>query len=174
MSIFGRKKQTPTTSAPPQREPRVLVVPDTDWRDPETILSEWRNQSDPDNWGNAMAMFDEGPVPGQRVNVAEYLTRRLKFVLLGQSELPDDLVAEACRRVLVLLSQPVLDWQEEFVPRIVRLPLAIMRDRGWQPAKYGGDGTVDVNLDVPPISQAVATTLASGDDYLGYFFGTAA
>ena len=84
----------------------------------------------------------------------------------------DDMVAEVCRRILVLLSQPVLDWQEEFVPRLVRLPLAIMRDRGWQPVKYGGDGTVDVNLDVAPISQAVATTLAPGDDYLGYFFGT--
>ena len=81
----------------------------------------------------------------------------------------EELTVEVCRRILVLLSQPVLDWQEEFLPRLVRLPLAIMRERGWQQPKYGGDGTVAVDLDVRPIETSVATSLAPNGDYLGYF-----
>lgn len=147
-------------------------APEVDWRDPQVIRAEWENDSQDDDWGNALAMFDDGPVVGQRLNVADYMTRRLKFVLLGRSDLSDEVVAEVCRRILVLLSQPVLDWQEEFVPRLVRLPLALMRDRGWQSPKYGGDGTVAVDLDVRPVANAVATSLAPAGDYLGYFFGS--
>ena len=121
-------------------------MPEVDWRDPQVIRAEWGNDSVADDWGNAMSMIDEGPAVGPRVTVAEYMTRRLKFVLLGRSDLSDELAAEACRRILVLLSEPVLDWQEEYVPRLVRLPLAIMRERGWQSPNYGGDGTVAVDL----------------------------
>ena len=167
----------PPSQATPPSSPTVEravdpTVPDVDWRDPQVIRAEWETDSEAGHWGNAMSMFDEGPVMGQRLNVAEYVTRRLKFVLLGRSDLTDELTAEVCRRILVLLSQPVLDWQEEYAPRLVRLPLAIMRERRWQPPKYGGDGTVAVDLDVPPISNSVATSLAPGGDYLGYFFGT--
>lgn len=146
------------------------TITDIDWADPEAVVAEWRNDSEAPNWGRAMEMFDEGPVQGQRLNVAEYMTRRLKLVLLGGSDMPDDLAAEVCRRILVLLSQPVLDWQEEFVPRLVRLPLAIMRSRGWQPEEYGGDGTVQVDLRAAPIRASVATTRAPDGDYVAYFF----
>lgn len=182
MSIFRRSKPQTTSSAttggrtattPPPR-----VVPDTDWADPETVLAEWRNDSEPPNWGRAMEMFDEGPVPAQRLNVAEYFTRRLKTVLFDEDALPDDLTAEVCRRVLVLLrdmpTEPawIADSHREFGPRLIRLPLAIMRDRGWQPPVYGGDGTVQVDLDAETIRGAVATTCAPDGDHLRYFFGT--
>jgi len=155
-----------------------LTIPDTDWADPETVFAEWRNDSEPANWGAAMEMFDEGPVPGQRLNVAEYFTRRLKVVLFDDTELPNELTAEVCRRVLVLMSEVprepawIADSHREFGPRIIRLPLAIMRQRGWQSPTYGGDGTVSVDLEAPPIREAVATTRCPDGDYLRYFFGT--
>jgi hypothetical protein len=157
------------------------MIPGTDWADPEEVLAEWRNDSEEPNWGNAMEMFDQGPIPAQRYNVAEYLTRRLKLALLDRSALPDDLtdelIAEVCRRVLVLLgdvpAEPawVAESHREFGPRLIRLSLAIMRERGWQSAQYGGNGTVRVNLDRPPIVSALATTCAPDGQYLRYFFG---
>jgi hypothetical protein len=154
-------------------------VPDTDWADPETILAEWRNDTEAPNWGAAMRMFDEGPPPGQRINVAEYFTRRLKLCLFDASSLPDDVTAEVSRRILVLLANVPTepDWMRDahlkFAPRLVRLVLAIMRGRGWQPAKYGGNGDIDVDVDHPVIAGAVATTKAPDGDYLAYFFQVA-
>lgn len=176
MPLFRRSKDRSSSGDVSRSRPddtRVVEdapVPDTDWADPESVLAEWRNDSEAPNWGRAMEMFDEGPVQGQRLNVAEYMTRRLKLVLLGSPDMPDDLAAEVCRRILVLLSQPVLDWQEEFAPRLVRLPLAIMRDKGWQPVEYGGDGTVRADLSAAPIRASVATTCAPDQDFVGYFF----
>lgn len=146
-------------------------IPDTDWADPESILAEWRNDGEEPSWGNAMHMFEED-LPAQRFNVGEYLNRRLKLALFDPSSLDADLTAEVCRRVLVSLSKvpAEFDYLHEFMPRQIRLPLAIMRDRGWQPVRYGGDGRVPVDLDVPPIVQAAATTRAPDGRYLDYFF----
>lgn len=83
---------------------------------------------------------------------------------------------EVCRRVLVLLREVppgpdfIADTHRQFGPQLIRLPLAIMRDRSWQPTTYGGTGRVDVDLDTQPIRDAVATTCAPTSDYLRYFF----
>lgn len=162
-------------SAPPAPRP----VPDIDWADPESVFAEWRNDTEAPDWGAAMRMFDEGPPPGQRINVAEYFTRRLKLCLFDRSSLPEHVTAEVARRILVLLvdvpTEP--DWIRDahlrFAPKLVRLALAIMRDRGWQPAKYGGNGYVEFDdVDHPVIAGAVATTRAPDGRYLAYFFGT--
>lgn len=155
---------------------RAAVVSDVDWADPEAVLAEWRHDPEAPHWGRAMELFDEGPVPAQRYNVAEYFTRRLKTALFDPSAMPDDLTAEVCRRILVLMSDVPAEpaWIAEAHRtsglRLIRLPLAIMRDRGWQPPKYGGDGTVRADLDVEPIVAAVATSRAPDGDHLRYFF----
>jgi hypothetical protein len=170
MGWFRRPKQSDHTAVP--EEAAGVSVPDTDWANLEAVLAEWREDPEPPDWGRAMEMFEEGPVPAQRLNVAEYLTRRLKLALFDRTALPDELTAEVCRRVLVLLanvpSEPA--WQRQFVPRLARLPLAIMRDRGWQPVRYGGDGTVEADIDIAPIEAAVATSKAPDGNYLAYFF----
>ena len=156
--------------------PQVSVpnppIPDTDWADPESIRAEWRSDREPADWGNAMQMFEQD-VPGQRFNVGEYLNRRLKAALFDPTTLDDATTAEACRRALLSLSSvpAEIDFLQEYIPRQIRLPLAIARDRGWQSVKYGGNGAVAVDLDVAPIRSAVATTRAPNGAYLDYFFG---
>lgn len=152
-------------------------IADVDWANREVVLAEWRDDPEAPDWGAAMEMFDEGRLPVQRFNVAEYLTRRLKLALFDRSTMPDDLTAEVCRRVLIILSEIpteplwMADLHRKFGPRLIRLPLALIRDRGWQPVRYGGDETVRVDLDVAPIASAVATTHAPDGEYLRYFFG---
>ena len=173
MALFRRNKR------PPDNAPatRTIAVPDTDWADQEAVLAEWRHDSEPADWGGAMQLFDNGPVPAQRLNVAEYFTRRLKLALFDPTALPDDLTAEVCRRVLVLLSSVPSEpaWiaksHAEFGPRLTRLPLSIMRARGWQPVQYGGNGAVSVDLTPAPIVAAVATTRATDGRYMEHFFG---
>lgn len=177
MGLFRRSRHDHSNNEP---EPASRVtVSDTDWADPEVVRVEWRDDHEKPDWGGAMELFDEGPIPAQQLNVAEYFTRKLKLALFDRSALPDELTAEVCRRVLVLLSHVPTDppWVSEthwkFGPRLIRLPLAIMRDRNWQPVQYGGDGTVDVDLNVGPVVSAVATTRAPHGQYLHYFFGSA-
>jgi hypothetical protein len=152
--------------------PGSAQIPDTDWADPEAILAEWRNDSSELDSGNAMQMF-EADVPYERHNVGEYLSRELKGALFDRTWIGDS-TAEMCRRVLLSLSRipPEFDFFPESTPRLIWLPLAIMRDRGWQLERYGGDGRVPVDLDVPPIVGAVATSCAPDGRYLDYFFGT--
>lgn len=172
-----RRSKSERSSRPGGDAASPAALSDIDWADPETVIAEWRNDSEAPNWGRAMELFDEGPIPAQRFNVAEYFTRRLKTALFDRSALPDDLTAEVCRRVLVLLSDIpadpawIADTHRRFAPRHIRLALAIMRDRGWQPTKYGGDGTVRIDLDVPAIVAAVSTSRAPSRRHLEYFFG---
>lgn len=119
-----------------------------------------------------MALQDE--VPGQRFNEAEYITRALRHHLYGAGPLTDDDVAQSIRLVLQQLHRApahVMDMMSEFVPKIVRLALTIMRERGWQPSRLGGSGRIDMELDTPIVLSAIATTAAPMGDYLGYFFG---
>lgn len=168
-----REHQAPSPPTP------AASVPSTDWADPEAVFAEWRNDREEPNWGAAWTMYNEGPVPGQRLNVAEYFTRVLKLALFDRTAMPDEQTAEVCRRVLVLLSEVpqapawIGETHRKFGPRLIRLPLAIMRDRGWQPVQYGGNGRVSVDIDVEPIIQAVATTIALDGRFLDHFFGAA-
>ena len=167
MVLFKRNRDVASRSSSP------TPMPDTDWADPDSIRNEWKNvDEDPAGWQNGWDLFEDGPAPAQRFNVAEYMTRALRLHLSGDGPLPEPLVAETCRRVLVMLdglpAEPAL--LHEFAPRLIRLPLAVMRERRWQPVDFGGDGTVDVKLDTPSITAAVETTKAPEGRHLDYFF----
>lgn len=93
MAWWNKSKQTPqsqvrtqSTSTAGGSRSEPVAVSSTDWADPEAVLAEWRNSNEPPNWGNAWSMFDEGPIPAQQLNVAEYFTRKLKTVLLGTDD----------------------------------------------------------------------------------------
>lgn len=180
-----RKKQTQRTfsTPPPPAEDglwRPEVVPSAvDWCDVEAIKAEWPiADSDIDQdllgWRNGMRMALQDEVPGQRFNEAEYITRGLRYRLYGGGPLTDDEAAESIRLVLLQVHRApvaIMEMMAEFVPRLVRLALAIMRERGWQPTELGGTGRIPVDLNTPIVLSAIATTAAPDGDYLRYFFG---
>jgi hypothetical protein len=121
----------------------------TDWSSSENIRQEWSGHLEsPDQallaWRNGMRLFDEGPIPMQRLNVAEYMTRALAYSLVDRPLLSDDEAIITVRRVLHMIDQVPTDppWLMEFVPRLARLALAICRENRWQPASLGGDDTI--------------------------------
>jgi len=152
MSLFKRKPSAPSSvPAPPSSRERRWELPDStvDWSDVENIRKEWDGQLEGVDqgllgWGNGMHMYDQGPVLGQRMNVAEYMTRALGYDVLDQPILTDEQAAETCRRVLTMIetmpSEPA--WPQEFAPRLARLALAVTRKHRWQPTSLGGDGQV--------------------------------
>jgi len=119
------------------------------WADVENIRNEWRTQLESADdsmvaWRNGMRMYDDGPVPAQRLNTAEYMTRALGHQLFGRRLLTETDAAETVRRVLTMVelvpSEPI--WLLDFAPRLARLALAVAREEGWQPVSLGGDGQV--------------------------------
>ena len=157
---------------------RISPPPPLLTADPEAVVSEWRTESGEPNWGAAWEMFDEGPIPAQRLNVAIYFASRLKCALLGTEGGPvdDDQTAEVCRRVLVLLRdvprEPAWIAESHLTEgaKVIRLALAVMRANSWQPPAYGGNGRVAIDLEATPYREAVATKCAPSEDYLRYFF----
>jgi hypothetical protein len=141
-SLEGR-----STAQPPNEPIRPATV---DWSDIENIRAEWKTLESVDasmlGWRNGMRMYDDGPVPTQRLNVAEYLTRALGHHLFGEYLLTDADAAETVRRVLTMVEMvPSLpaDGQAKFALRLARLALAIVKRESWQPMSLGGDGQVN-------------------------------
>lgn len=186
MLALFRKKQSPSafTMPPPPADDgpwRPDVVPSpVDWRDIDNIKAEWPiTDSDVEQdllgWRNGMRMALQDEVPGQRFNEAEYITRGLRYRLYSGSPLTDDEAAESVRLILLQLHRApvaIMEMMSEFVPKLVRLALAIMRERGWQPVELGGTGRINVDLNTPIVLSAIATQSAPGGDYLRYFFAT--
>lgn len=185
MGLFRRKEFSSAGLAQPSVNDdgpwRPEIIPSTtDWRDVANIKAEWPiKSSDVDQdllgWRNGMRMALQDEIPGQRFNQAEYITRGLRYRLYGGSPLTDDEAAESVQLVLQQLHRApaaMMESLSEFVPRLVRLALAIMRERGWQPADLGGSGRIRVTLNTPLVLSAIATTAAPNADYLGYFFGS--
>jgi hypothetical protein len=156
MGWFQRRRdETSTTPASaPDRHAAATRIPepDTDWADLENVRAEWQGQLEPEaaarlGWNNGSRMFVEGVVPGQRLNVAEYLTRGLAYHLFTPI-LTDDDALVAAKRVLTLVDQ-IPDqpaFLADLAPRLARLALAVIRQKGWQPSQLGGDDSVTAEI----------------------------
>jgi hypothetical protein len=64
----------------------ALPEPSTDWTDVANVRAEWDDQLEgPDKaelgWHNGTRMYQEGVIPAQKLNVAEYITRGLAYHL---------------------------------------------------------------------------------------------
>ena len=153
MGLFRRSSPEPE---PRRHEPPVsplasastLPQPTEDWSELENVRAEWAGQlmSERDGllgWTNGMRMFDEPHPPAQILNIAEYMTRGLAHQLFVPL-LSDADALRTCRRVLTLVDQVPAEpaFVAEFGPRLARLALTIIRERGWQPMELGGDGSV--------------------------------
>jgi hypothetical protein len=97
--------------------------------------------------------FDNPDLPaGQALNGAEYLSRGLRAELHnpGGNNYDPTVVREGCRRMLILAGRTSIDWQAEFGVKIIRLALMLIKVNGWQPTRFGGDGSIpeqDFNVD---------------------------
>ena len=162
MPLFGRRSGKavgkPTQVRISMESPAVFATatslpePTTDWTVRANIVAEWQDQLEkPDQailgWRNGSRMYEEGPIPEQTLNVAEYISRGLSYHLFGPllSD-PDALVA--AHRILVMVDQVPAQptFMANFAPRISRLALCVIRDKGWQPTEYGGDGSIEAGL----------------------------
>lgn len=98
-------------------------------------------------WRNGMRMFEQGVIPAQMLNVAEYMTRGLAYHLFTPLISDDDAIVTT-RRVLTLVeripAEP--DFAAQYGPRLSRLALAIIREKAWQPTSLGGSGTVEAEI----------------------------
>jgi hypothetical protein len=163
----------PGSRVEPQQQPAV-----TDWSDIKNVLAKWTAEPfdrDADALGfqNGMRLADQGPVPGQRFNCAEYMSRGLKHSLRGEDLFQSELIAESLPKCLLLLDgAPTLGgFMDEYRLTIVRLVLTIMRQRGWQTVELAGDGTVNLNLDIGLVREALRYDPIEPLNIVKHFFG---
>lgn len=154
MALFGRRQaQRPARPATASTSSGLataagLPEPTEDWRSPQAVRAEWADQLEGVEggrlgWGNGRRMFEEGVVPGQKLNVAEYITRGLAYHLFNPI-LTDEQAQDAARCVLILIEQTPAEppYLAAFGPRLSRLALTVIREKGWQPTGLGGDGSI--------------------------------
>ena len=95
------------------------------------------------------------------------------FIVKPTARPSDDEAAESVRLILRQLHRApvaIMTSMSEFVPKLVRLALAVMREAAWQPTEFGGTGRIDIDLRTPLILSAIATDAAGDGDYLAHFF----
>jgi hypothetical protein len=156
MGLFSRrssKHYVPTSSTQPRDSIQLasagsLPEPSVDQSDTAKVRAEWETELQGREqgilgWRNGTRMFGEDPIPAQRVNVAEYLTRGLAYHLFSPV-LSDQDALIAARNVLHLVDRIPAEpaFAVEFGPKLSRLALTIIRENRWQPAELGGDGSV--------------------------------
>lgn len=153
----GAPMVTGEVTLSPSPEPAL-----TDWSNIDAIKAEWAKQSfdhDQDLLGfqNGMRLAREDSTPAQLFNYAEYMTRGLKHSLMGEDIACDDEIADALERVLLLLERTKImhEMQYEYRRTLVRLALAITKDKGWQPDDLGGNGRVHANFESPMVRDAL-------------------
>lgn len=187
MPFFGKRRETPSRPAAAASRGYAtaasLPEPSGDWTILENIRSEWENQLEGTDqgrlgWSNGTRMFQEGVIPGQKSNVAEYITRGLAYHLFTPI-LTDADALVASRRVLTLVDEiPAVDaFFARFGPKAARLALAVIREKGWQPASLGGDDSVtDEILGARPDGLVVYAARSRGvlaeDAWKHFFFST--
>lgn len=155
MPLFGRRQREASSARPAPTASCVGFAtavgqpdPAQDWRNPQAIRAEWANQLEGENgarlgWVNGTRMFEEGVIPGQKLNVAEYITRGLAYHLFNPI-LTDDQAKVAAQQVLILIDEIPAEpaFFAELGPRLSRLALTVIREKGWQPHSLGGDGSI--------------------------------
>lgn len=182
MGIFRRK---PSNLAPPAArvgEPTAVDALQFSWNakaDPaniDNVKAEWNmNNSDyhdPRAWGNGMRLFETGP-PGQRFNAAEYMSRGFCNVLFHPNFMNDDDVEVTIERMLAVFDAAKIssNIEAEIAAQRIRLALAVMRERAWQPTTLGGTGRMNLDLDSPRIRASLASAAIPPDRSLEHFFG---
>jgi hypothetical protein len=186
MGIFKRKPSG-SASPPPSHSAEPLGPVDVlqyDWSakaDPadfENVRAEWdmsnSDYQDPRAWGNGMRLFETGP-PGQRFNSAEYMSRGFCNVLFDPNFMDDDSVAVTIERMLTVFDKGGIssNLEAKIAATRIRLALAVMRERGWQPTALGGTNRMDLDLDTPRIRASLSCAGVSSDKSLEHFFGLA-
>lgn len=160
MALFGRRKDAaatasrqprPSTSATPSAYASAasLPAPTTDWTDLTHVRAEWSNgnlearEQALLSWQNGTRMFHEGVIPQQRMNAAQYIAQGLAYHLY-EPILSDADALTAAQQILLLVDRipPEPEWMAKFGPRLSRLALAVIRERGWQPSALGGDDSI--------------------------------
>ena len=185
MGIFKRKLSGSalSTSHSTQRLGPVDVL-QYDWSakadpaDIENVRAEW-NINDPDYrdpraWGNGMRLFETGP-PGQRFNAAEYMSRGFCNVLFDPNSMDDESVAVTIERMLIVFDKGPIssNLEAEIAAKRIRLALAVMRERGWQPIPLDGTSRMNVDLDTPRIRASLSCAAVPSHQSLEHFFGLA-
>lgn len=127
---------------------------------------------DPRAWGNGMRLFDAGP-PAQRFNAAEYMSRGFCNVLFNPDFMDDESVAVTIERMLLVFNTcPIThDIEAKIASKRIRLALAVLRERGWQPAAQGGSGRMNLDLDTPRIRASLSCEGVPPQVSLERFFG---
>jgi hypothetical protein len=179
VSVFRRQ----AAPIPGTRIAPVTPAPAVDWSDDGRIRAEWPpgQLEGPAGgrlgWSNGMALYEQGPGSPQLLNVAEYLTRGLAYTYIGKPLMSDDQAAETVRRIFHLIAAlpgggpAVLD---QIAARLVRLALAVTRQKGWQPPSLGGDGQItDDLLRAPVVIDAIGAPGVARNDNLRHFFAKA-
>lgn len=177
MSLFRRRPK------PVPGPPIDLRKPPPDPSDDAVIRAEWTSLETPEaareGWANGMALFDQGPPPGQLINVAEYLSRGLAYTYVAEPQIDDAQAVEAVRRILrVADAVDGPEFLRGMAGKFARLALAVARQKGWQPVELGGDGQVtDEILGAGRDGIVWGSVAAPGvgrDDVMRHFFGEAA
>lgn len=158
---------------PSQSESASPELPALEWT-LATVRAEWQATSEEQDtvlaWQNGMRLFDQGVVPGQWSNVAEYMTRALRAHLLGSGPISEEDVPESVRRVIEACERvPQPDPYAAFTNKYARLALAITKDRSWQPIDLGGSATVRV-VDNGATRRALAARGVNDDVVVSRFF----
>jgi hypothetical protein len=186
-AVLFRKPLDASTPAPPA-SPQAsasastpFTAPDVDdWSSSERIRGEWTELESPSEgllgWRNGMRLYDDGPIPAQRFNVAEYLSRGLSRTLYASPLFSDDEAAETVRRMLRLIetmpAEPAA--LRPFAGRLARLALEVTRQKHWQPAAFGGDGRITAEILSADRTGLVGASVSApgipAEDYLRHFF----
>jgi hypothetical protein len=144
--------------------------------DIENVHAEWDmsnlDYQEPRAWGNGMRLYEAGP-PGQRFNSVEYMSRGFCHVLFDPNFMDDDSVAITIERMLIVFDEGKIssDIEAIIAARCIRLALAVMRERCWQPTALGGTNRMNINLDTPRIRASLSCAGISSDKSLEHFFG---
>lgn len=185
MGIFNRKRSAASSGGSGASSPsgggdglQFNWSAKADPADLDNVRSEWNMENsdyqDPRAWGNGMRLFETGP-PAQQFNAAEYMSRGFCNVLFDPNHMDDESVAVTIERMLLVFDRgPITDdLHAEMAAKRIRLALAVLRERGWQPAALGGNGRMNVSLDTPRIRASLSCDGVAPEKSLEHFFGLA-
>lgn len=124
---------------------------ETDWSDLDSIRREWPaseldGNKDLAAWRSGRQIYDANDVYGPMMQAGALMCQALRHALYGPGILPDRDLRETVHSVLFasLTKPPDGRTLTDQASRQIRLALTIMKKHGWQPARMGGDGAMEV------------------------------